>query len=202
MTPIDNPPLTRAALEAAMAERALEVSSVTGMRVTAADLERMTLQMESNPLGTPTEAPEPPQGYTRAPRLDTYKYIPKDGSPNVLLERLPLREALTKVTREHRKIAEWIRGQKGRPGWDLDKPTREMWGYIHASKRMKRCRDQLQEMWDEVMDEVMDEDSEGSDQSPAVSSAQHEANMLAALEEMSANKHKQTMEQLHREGKR
>lgn len=198
MTPIDNPPLTRAALEAAMVERALEASSVTGTRVTAADLERMALQMDTRPLGTPHEEPEPPQGHTRAPALSTYKYIPTNGSPNVLLERLPLKEALDKVTRDHRKIAEWIRGQRGRPGWDLDKPTREMWGYIHASKRMKRCRDQLQEMWDDIMDDTSHEDDAPSE----VSAAQHEANMLAALEDMEAAKHEQTMARLRREGKR
>ena len=162
---------------------AATVSSVTGTTVTADDLQKIGDNLYAAPADYGDQAvellsrertyQEPPAGYTTAPRLDTYRFIPKDGSPNVLLERLPLKEALEKVTREHRKIADWIRAQRGRPGWDLDRPTREMWPYIHASKRLKLCRIQLEEMWNDV---IADHDDDNSDWA----SAQAEADALSA----------------------
>lgn len=162
---------------------AATVSSVTGTTVTADDLQKIGDNLYAAPADYGDQAvellsrertyQEPPAGYTTAPRLDTYRFIPKDGSPNVLLERLPLKEALEKVTREHRKIADWIRAQRGRPGWDLDRPTREMWPYIHASKRLKLCRIQLEEMWSDV---IADHDDDNSDWA----SAQAEADALSA----------------------
>lgn len=165
MIPIDTP-LADAAQRAASNLDALAatVSSVTGIKITADDLQRLgdNLYLAATPadygdraieLLSPAgsrDAEQPPTGYTRAPRLDTYRLIPRDGNPNALLERLPLKEALEKVTREHKKIADWIRAQRGRPGWDLDRPTAEMWPYIHASKRLKACRIQLEEMWDDI----------------------------------------------------
>ena len=162
---------------------AATVSSVTGTTVTADDLQKIGDNLYAAPADYGDQAvellsrertyQEPPAGYTTAPRLDTYRFIPKDGSPNALLERLPLKEALEKVTREHRKIADWIRAQRGRPGWDLDRPTREMWPYIHASKRLKLCRIQLEEMWNDV---IADHDDDNSDWA----SAQAEADALSA----------------------
>lgn len=89
--------------------------------------------------------PDPPAGYERAPRTATYQYIPPDGSPNRLLEEYGPEEALELVTREHHALADWIRAQRSRQDWDLDKPTAEMWRYIHAVKRLKSCRNQLRE---------------------------------------------------------
>lgn len=162
---------------------AATVSAVTGTTITADDLQKIGDNLYAAPADYGDQAvellsrerayQEPPAGYTTAPRLDTYRFIPKDGSPNVLLERLPLKEALEKVTREHRKIADWIRAQRGRPGWDLDRPTREMWPYIHASKRLKLCRIQLEEMWNDV---IADHDDDNSDWA----SAQAEADALSA----------------------
>lgn len=166
MIPIDTP-LADAAQRAAsnLDAVAATVSSATGQSITADDLQRLGDRLYAVPadygdraieLLSPEhsrDAEQPPTGYTRAPRLDTYRFIPKDGSPNALLERLPLKEALDKVTREHRKIADWIKGNRGRPGWDLDAPTAEMWPYIHASKRLKLCRIQLEEMWDDIVRE-------------------------------------------------
>jgi len=166
MIPIDTP-LADAAQRAAsnLDAVAATVSSVTGQSITADDLQRLGDRLYAAPAdygdraiellspGRSRDAEQPPAGYARAPRLDTYRFIPKDGSPNALLERLPLKEALDKVTREHRKIADWIRAQRGRPGWDLDRPTAEMWPYIHASKRLKLCRIQLEEMWDDIVRE-------------------------------------------------
>lgn len=147
---------------------AATVSSVTGAKITADDLQRLgdNLYLAATPADYGDRAIEllSPErsddddgssaghGYFKrpAPRLDTYRLIPRDGNPNALLERLPLKEALEKVTREHKKIADWIRAQRGRPGWDLDRPTAEMWPYIHASKRLKACRIQLEEMWDDI----------------------------------------------------
>ena len=162
---------------------AATVSSVTGTTVTADDLHKIGDNLYAAPADYGDQAvellsrertyQEPPAGYTTAPRLDTYRFIPKDGSPNALLERLPLKEALEKVTREHRKIADWIRAQRGRPGWDLDRPTREMWPYIHASKRLKLCRIQLEEMWNDVIADHGDDNSDWA-------SAQAEADALSA----------------------
>ena len=171
MIPIDTP-LADAAQRAAFNLDALAatVSSVTGTKITADDLQRLgdNLYLAATPadygdraieLLSPDRSDDDDDdgssaghGYFKrpAPRLDTYQLIPRDGNPNALLERLPLKEALEKVTREHKKIADWIRAQRGRPGWDLDRPTAEMWPYIHASKRLKACRIQLEEMWDDI----------------------------------------------------
>lgn len=140
---------------------AAEASRVSGTRITADDVVKISESMGGvgatglymMPRGAspddPDTQPEPPAGYEKAPRLKSYRFIPRDGSPNRLLEKWTPEQALEVVTREHRLIADWIRAQRGRPGWDLDRPTREMWPYIHASKRMKACREQLTKLvWD------------------------------------------------------
>lgn len=162
---------------------AATVSAVTGTTITADDLQKIGDNLYAAPADYGDQAVEllsgararqqPPAGYSNAPRLDTYRLIPKDGDPTELLIRFPLREALEKVTREHRKIADWIKGNRGRPGWDLDAPTAEMWPYIHASKRLKLCRIQLEEMWNDVMADHDDDNSDWAD-------AQAEADALSA----------------------
>lgn len=186
MIPIDTP-LAGAAQRAAsnLDAVAATVSAVTGKVITGADLQKLGDRLYAVPAdyggraiellspGRAHDADTAPPGWPKAPRLDTYRLIPKDGDPTELLVRFPLREALEKVTREHRKIADWIKGNRGRPGWDLDAPTREMWPYIHASKRLKLCRIQLEEMWNDVM---ADHDDDNSDWA----SAQAEADALSA----------------------
>ena len=166
MIPIDTP-LASAAQRAAsnLDAVAAAVSAVTGQSITGADLQKLGDRLYAVPAdygdralellspGRARDADTAPPGWPKAPRLDTYRLIPKDGDPTELLIRFPLREALEKVTREHRKIADWIRAQRGRPGWDLDRPTAEMWPYINASKRLKLCRIQLEEMWDDIVRE-------------------------------------------------
>lgn len=144
---------------------AAEASRVSGTHITADDVVKIMESMAGigsggvtglyvMPRGAthddPGAQPEPPTGYTKAPRLKTYRFIPRDGSPNRLLEKWTPEQALEVVTREHRLIADWIRAQRGRPGWDLDRPTAEMWSYIHVSKRMKACREQLRELVEEL----------------------------------------------------
>lgn len=120
--------------------------------------------------------PDPPEGYTRAPHLPAYQYIPKSGSPNRLLEKWTPEEALAEVSAQQRQMAEWIRGQRGRPGWDLDRPTREVWQYIHVSKRLKECRNQLQDMVDEINAGDYDEET------TEYMNAQAEADALSEME--------------------
>ena len=172
---------------------AAEASRVSGTHITADDVVKITESMAGigsggvtglyvMPLGAnpddPDTQPEPPTGYTKAPRLKTYRFIPRDGSPNRLLEKWTPEQALEVVTREHRLIADWIRAQRGRPGWDLDRPTAEMWSYIHASKRMKACREQLREL----VEELRRDNSAGVEQSGNLGSdwamAQAEADAL------------------------
>lgn len=165
---------------------AAEASRVSGTRITADDVVKITESMDSGgvtglymmPRGAspddPDTQPEPPVGYEKAPRLKTYRFIPRDGSPNRLLEKWTPEQALEVVTREHRLIADWIRAQRGRPGWDLDRPTREMWPYIHASKRMKACREQLRELVEELRLAGEADDGLGAEWS----SAQAEADAL------------------------
>lgn len=141
---------------------AAEASRVPWTRITADDVVKISESMGGGgatglymmPRGASPDDPdtqsEPPVGYEKAPRLKSYRFIPSNGSPNRLLEKWTPEQALEVVTREHRLIADWIRAQRGRPGWDLDRPTREMWPYIHASKRMKACREQLRELVEEL----------------------------------------------------
>lgn len=165
-------PLTRAHLTNTLAdmERIAEtVRLTTGASITAEDLVKIGEAMYAAPLDYGDQAIEllspdvkaepggpgkgkqpPPPGYTNAPRLSAYRFIPRDGSPNRLLERYDPEEALEVITKQHRMMADWIRSNRGRPGWDLDAPTREMWPYIHASKRLKSCREQLQQLVDEL----------------------------------------------------
>ena len=186
MIPIDTP-LAGASqrAESNLDAVAATVSAVTGKVITGADLQKLGDRLYVVPAdygdraiellspGQARDADTAPPGWPKAPRLDTYRLIPKDGDPTELLVRFPLREALEKVTREHRKIADWIKGNRGRPGWDLDAPTAEMWPYIHASKRLKLCRIQLEEMWNDV---IADHDDDNSDWA----SAQAEADALSA----------------------
>ena len=186
MIPIDTP-LAGASQRAAsnLDAVAATVSAVTGQPITGADLQKIGDRLYAVPAdygdraiellspGRARDADTAPPGWPKAPRLDTYRLIPKDGDPTELLVRFPLREALEKVTREHRKIADWIKGNRGRPGWDLDAPTAEMWPYIHASKRLKRCRLLLEEMWEGVV-------SEGSEEHDEWADAQAEADALSA----------------------
>ena len=73
-----------------------------------------------------------------APSLSTYRFIPRDGSPNRLLERWDPQYALERVTKEHEMIANWIRAQE----WGEHVPQ-SCWKYITTSKRIKSCRNQL-----------------------------------------------------------
>ena len=167
---------------------AAEASRVSGTRITADDVVKISESMGGGgvtglymmPRGAspddPDTQPEPPAGYEKAPRLKSYRFIPRDGSPNRLLEKWAPEQALEVVTREHRLIADWIRAQRGRPGWDLDRPTREMWPYIHASKRMKACREQLRELVEELRLAGGADDGFGAEWS----SAQAEADALWA----------------------
>lgn len=83
----------------------------------------------------------------KAPALKLYRFIPKDGSPNRLLEKWDPWYALERVTEEHAMIADWIRAQE----WGENVPG-GCWRYIATSRRMKSCRNQLREMvaeWEE-----------------------------------------------------
>lgn len=186
MIPIDTPLATAASRAAANLDAlAATVSVVTGQAITGDDLQKLGDGLYAVPAdygdraiellspGRARDTDTAPPGWPKAPRLDTYRLIPKDGDPTELLIRLPLREALEKVTREHRKIADWIKGNRGRPGWDLDAPTAEMWPYIHASKRLKRCRLWLEEMWEGAVGDDSDQKSDWAE-------AQQEADALSA----------------------
>lgn len=87
-----------------------------------------------------TPAPDSP-----APCLPLARFIPRDGSPNRLLERYDPHTALELVTEQHQQLADWVRAQE----WRNNVP-KECWRYVVMSRRMKSCRNQLHRLVTEI----------------------------------------------------
>lgn len=84
--------------------------------------------------------PEPsaPSDGSPAPALPAFRHIPPSGGISQLLEFYSLEEALSMVTEQHAALDDWIRAQEWSPN-----PPESCTGYIHARRRMKKCRNRL-----------------------------------------------------------
>lgn len=82
---------------------------------------------------------------TVAPAVSLYPLIGRDGSPNRILETHGPHAALERVTRQHALMADWVRAQ----GWGEDVPEGR-WKYIGATRRLKACRKQLEQLVKEL----------------------------------------------------